>query len=78
MTDVQQTRAVFVWGWLRLVLGVMQMGFSLAALIRLAEGNLDSITWLLAGAACAATLISRLAYRGMPQSTAQQHTPLTK
>jgi len=58
-----------VWGWLRLVLGFLQMGLVAAALGSLITAGLHWITWLFVVGATAATVTSRLIYHGRPDPT---------
>ncbi|HSB12619.1 MAG TPA: hypothetical protein VLM38_24225 [Blastocatellia bacterium] len=53
-----------MWRWLRLVLGLAQMWLAAAGLGLLLIAGLRPITWLFLIAASAATVISRLLYRG--------------
>ncbi|QIE29297.1 hypothetical protein SBC2_73730 (plasmid) [Caballeronia sp. SBC2] len=53
-----------VWGILRLILGVMQMTFALAAMLHLIYFGLSRDTLIYAAVATIATLVSRLLFRG--------------
>lgn len=57
-------KEVVVWGWLRLILGTAQIGLSAAAVVALFAIGLEPETWVLIGAAMAATCLSRILYRG--------------
>jgi hypothetical protein len=47
-----------------MVLGAIQIGASVSAMLALGEFGLHPVTWTLAGCACAATALSRVLYRG--------------
>lgn len=51
---------VVVWGWLRLLLGAVQIGSAAAAVVALFTLGLHAETWVLVGAATAATVASRM------------------
>lgn len=53
-----------VWGILRLTLGVVQMAFAAAAMLRLIYFGLSRDTLICAAVATAATLVSRVLFRG--------------
>lgn len=55
---------LLLWGWLRMVLGAVQMAASVAAVVVLFRDGLGPVAWILVGVACAATLLSRFLYRG--------------
>jgi uncharacterized membrane protein len=52
------------WGWLRLVLGIMQMVLAVAGIITLIVYGLHNITLIFFAGATAAMVISRLIYSG--------------
>lgn len=52
-----------MWGWLRLILGAVQMTLAAAAVGAYLDGGSPKLVWTLAGAATAATLVSLLIYR---------------
>lgn len=58
------SKEVVVWGWLRLLLGALQVGLSAAAVVALFAIGLETETWALIAAAMAATCVSRLLYGG--------------
>jgi hypothetical protein len=60
----QDWRERFVWGWLRLLLGYLQMSLAAMALGALIITGLHKITLYLAIAATAVTLLSKLLYHG--------------
>jgi hypothetical protein len=60
------TRHKLIWDWLRLFLGLAQMFLAVAAAGSLLVAGLHPITWALVIGAPAATLVSRLLYRGRP------------
>lgn len=60
----QQRRDRFVWGWLRLILGIAQMSLVAMTFGVLITTGLSTIAVLLAGSATALTLASRLLYHG--------------
>ena len=53
-----------IWGWLRLFLGVIQMVLTTACVGLLLTLGLHWATWIFFAGATAATIISRLLYRG--------------
>lgn len=55
---------VVIWGWLRLLLAALQVGLSGAAVFALFAVGLEGETWILVGAAMAATCVSRILYGG--------------
>jgi len=57
-------RDTFLWGRLRLWLGLAQIGLAAAALVLLLTSGLSAVTWLLFIAATAATVASRTLYAG--------------
>jgi len=59
----ESARQKFVGGWLRILLGIVQMTLAGAAvLLWLASGD-KCLVWTLAGAAILVVLVSRLLYR---------------
>ena len=58
------SKEVFVWGWLRLLLGAAQLGLSAAAVFALFAIGLETETWVLVVGAMAATCASRILYGG--------------
>lgn len=60
----EATRHTFVWGWLRMALGVGQMSFVMVSIIALVFGGLQRSTYILAAIATGLTLTSRVLYRG--------------
>lgn len=54
------------WGWVRLVLGVLQISCSAYAVFLIFQIGLQPIAWVFIFAAFAATGVSRLLYRGRP------------
>ena len=66
MMGLQASNNRMVWGWARLVLGLLQIGLSIAAAIQLVQMGLEATTWFLIVGATAATCVSRLLYRGRP------------
>lgn len=58
------TKQQFVWGWLRLALGLLQTGLVTVAAISLYQFGLADETWVLVIAACAVTATSRCLYGG--------------
>lgn len=61
---VLTAKDVVVWGWLRLLLAALQVGLSAAAAFSLFAVGLEAETWVLLGAAMAATGVSRWLYGG--------------
>ena len=53
-----------MWGWLRLFLGFAQISLVAMAAGSLFTAGLDSLTWVFVLAATAATISSRVLYRG--------------
>jgi hypothetical protein len=60
----EATRHKLIWGWLRLFLGFAQMSLVAAGVGALLTVGLHWITFVFVIAATAATLSSRLLYRG--------------
>ena len=60
------TQHKVVWGGLRFFLGLAQMWLALVGLVLLVSIGLRPVTYLFVGAATAATVTSRLLYRGRP------------
>lgn len=52
------------WGWLRMLLGAIQMACAASAVFAIFRVGLEPITWALIFGAFASTAISRLLYRG--------------
>ena len=57
-----------IWGWLRLVLGFMQVLLSTAGFALLLTIGLHPLMWVFFALATAATLTSRLLYHGRATS----------
>ena len=64
MTPREEVRTRFVWGWLRLLLGFLQMGLVAACLGALFTVWLHPITYAFLISATLFAIISRLIYRG--------------
>jgi hypothetical protein len=62
----EPTRRVRLWGWLRFVLGVLQMVLALAGAVALFTVGLRPVTWGLVAGATAASGLSRWWYRSRP------------
>ena len=60
------TRHKLVWGWLRLLLGWMQMSLAAAGLVALLTVGFHPVTWAFVVGATVATIVSRLLYHGRP------------
>jgi hypothetical protein len=60
----ERTRQKWVWGWLRLALGLLQMAFAVAGVGALLALGMHWLTYLSVGIATGATVASRLLYRG--------------
>ena len=60
----------FVWGWMRLVIGLAQMGFALAAAVILFSNGLCPAMWICFAFASAATILARCLY-GRPKDPAE-------
>ena len=54
---------VIVWGWLRIVIGLLQMGLSVAAFTLLIRYGFEPISIWCVGGATAATAVSLYLYR---------------
>lgn len=55
----------FVWGWLRMILGILQLTLApLALLVLFKQGIEDELTWVLVILTTLITGISRLLYNG--------------
>jgi hypothetical protein len=59
-----ETRRKLVWGWLRLLLGWLQMSLVAASVGALLTVGLHPITYVFVALATAAALTSRLLYHG--------------
>lgn len=59
-------RHKFIWGGLRLFLGVTQMTLALVGLGLLLTAGFRPITWIFIAAAAIVTITSRLIYKGCP------------
>jgi hypothetical protein len=67
MRSLSESRG-FVWGWMRLLVGLLQMGLSAGAFISLIVVGLAPISlWFVIGAT-AATSVSLIVYRGRRQT----------
>lgn len=62
--STMETRQKFVWGWLRLVLGVGQMTFAIATAGLLFLVGLHTLTWIFLAITTMLTITSRLLYHG--------------
>lgn len=60
----ERTRNKWVWGWLRLALGLVQMTFATAGVGALLALGMHWLTYLSVAIATAATVVSRLLYAG--------------
>jgi hypothetical protein len=60
----EQTWHIFVWGWLRLFLGFVQVSLSAASFALLLTIGLHPLTWVFFAVATGATITSRLLYHG--------------
>jgi hypothetical protein len=61
------TRQNIIWGWLRMILGALQMTLApLALFLVFSLGIYDERTWILIVLTTLVTGISRLLYRGRP------------
>jgi hypothetical protein len=54
-----------IWGWLRVALGMLQIGLSTGAIVMLFELGPQPVTWSLLGGAIGAVAASRFLYRGI-------------
>jgi len=54
----------WVWGPLRLIIGMLQMALAVSAAVRVLLAGLDEMAWILIGAATVSTLLSRVLYGG--------------
>lgn len=59
-----ETRQKFVWGWLRLILGVGQMTLAIATVGLLFLIGLHALTWIFLAITTILTITSRVLYRG--------------
>lgn len=66
VTGDSQRRDRFVWGWLRLILGIAQMSLVAMTFGVLITTGISTLAVLLAGSATALTVASRLLYHGRP------------
>jgi hypothetical protein len=64
----------WVWGPLRLVIGILQMALAVGAGVRVFLAGLDNTAWVLIGTAMASTLVSRLLYGGGRYPLASQRS----
>jgi hypothetical protein len=69
-TRSPESRRILIWGWLRLALGIAQMGFSATALYLIYERRLGTGTWVVCAVALSLLLVSRLVFRGRKAPTA--------
>jgi hypothetical protein len=60
----EETRHAFIWGWLRMALGIGQMSVALVSVITLIAVGFQPITYALVALATALTLLSRILYKG--------------
>ena len=60
----------FVWGWMRLAIGLAQMGFALAGAIMLLSNGFCPAMWICFAFASAATILSRFLY-GRPKDSTE-------
>lgn len=58
------TKHKLIWGWLRLVLGWVQISCALIAVVLLIAIGFQLLTWLFFGGAIVAIITSRLLYHG--------------
>ena len=56
----------WLWGWMRLVIGLTQIGFALAAAYLLVEGGLNWRSGIAASMSTVATVASRYLFAGRP------------
>ena len=63
MTDYLSKR-LLLWGWLRMLLGVLQMSCSVAAVWAIFQIGFEPLTWELIFVAAGASIVSRLLFRG--------------
>lgn len=61
-------RHALVWGWLRLALGLAQIGLSVGAAVCFLTSGLTPLTWFFIITAMTATVASRTLYRGAKDS----------
>lgn len=64
----EPTRHKWVWGWLRLGLGLVQMTFATAGVGALLTLGMHWVTYLSVAIATSATVVSRILYGGRPAS----------
>ena len=69
-------KGVLYWGWVRLALGMAQMGLAMATAVSFLQDGFAPLTWSLVVCACAATGLSRYLYRGKPGPGAAQRAGL--
>lgn len=60
----ETTRHTFVWGWLRMALGIGQMSFVTVSVIALLVVGFQRSTYILLAIATGLTVTSRILYRG--------------
>ena len=58
------TKQRFVWGWLRLVLGIAQMTLAIATFGLFLLAGFRPITWILFAVTTVLLIVSRTLYRG--------------
>lgn len=58
------TRHTLIWGWLRVVLGMMQTSLAAAGVFMLLTVGTRPVTLIVVGGALTATMISRSIYKG--------------
>lgn len=62
------TSEVWMWGWLRLILGLLQISFSAAGATALLTIGFRPLTWVFTAGATATTITSLLLYHGQRYS----------
>jgi hypothetical protein len=62
--SVNNGKAAFVWGWLRLVLGITQITFSVWSVVLIVRDGLQPKTGIVIGLGFLALALSRWIYRG--------------
>lgn len=58
------TRHIFIWGWLRVFLGITQTVLAATGVLMFLTVGSRPITLIVVGGALTATIISRLLYKG--------------
>ncbi len=58
------TRHIFIWGWLRIFLGITQTVLAATGVLMFLTVGSRPITLIVVGGALTATIISRLLYKG--------------